>query len=35
VPGLEARAGVYQLTEKMFDPDEHGMDFAIRDSDCV
>lgn len=34
-PGLEARVGVYQLTERMFDPDEHGMDFAIRGSDGI
>jgi len=34
-PGFEARLGVYQLTENMFDPDEHGTDFAIRGSDGI
>lgn len=32
---FRAKLGVYQLTENMFDPDFHGTDFAIRDSDGV
>lgn len=27
------KIGAYQLTEKMWDPDQHGTDFAFRDSD--
>jgi porin len=27
------KIGAYQLTEKMWDPEEHGTDFAFRDSD--
>ena len=27
------KVGAYQLTERMFDPDEHGTDFAFRSSD--
>jgi porin len=34
-PGFEARVGVYQLTENMFVPNKHGMDFAFRGSDGV
>lgn len=30
-----AKLGVYQLTETMWDPDRHGTDFSIRDSDGV
>jgi porin len=33
--GFRAKLGVYQLTDKMFDPDYHGTDFAIRGSDGV
>lgn len=32
---FRAKLGVYQLTERMFDPDQHGVDFAFRDSDGV
>ena len=32
---FRAKLGVYQLTEKMWDPDYHGTDFAIRSSDGV
>jgi porin len=32
---FRASVGVYQLTEKMFDPDKHGQDFAFRGSDGV
>jgi porin len=32
---FRAKIGVYQLTEKMFDRDQHGLDFAFRDSDGV
>lgn len=32
---FRAQIGVYQLTEKMFDPDSHGTDFAFRASDGV
>jgi len=32
---FRAKLGVYQLTEQMWDPDNHGTDFAFRDSDGV
>jgi porin len=33
--GFKAKLGVYQLTDAMFDPDKHGLDFSIRGSDGV
>jgi porin len=30
---FRVKLGTYQLTERMFDPDEHGTDFAFRSSD--
>jgi porin len=30
---FRVKVGAYQLTRKMFDPDQHGADFALRDSD--
>ena len=33
--GFRAKIGVYQLTERMWDPDLHGTDFAFRDEDGV
>jgi porin len=35
MPGFEAKIGVYQLTKNMFDPDEHGVDFAFKGSDGI
>jgi porin len=32
---FRARIGVYQLTERMFDPDEHGVDFSFSGSDGI
>ncbi len=32
---FRAKIGVYQLTERMWDPDLHGTDFAFRSSDGV
>ncbi|MBK1718236.1 carbohydrate porin [Thiocystis violacea] len=32
---FRARIGVYQLTERMWDPDLHGTDFTFRDEDGV
>jgi len=32
---FRVKIGVYQLTERMFDPDEHGVDFPFRGSDGV
>ncbi|WP_373510727.1 carbohydrate porin [Thiocapsa sp.] len=32
---FRAKIGVYQLTERMFDPDLHGTDFTFRSSDGV
>ncbi len=32
---FRARIGVYQLTEHMFDPDEHGVDFSFSSSDGI
>jgi len=32
---FRAKLGVYQLTENMWDPDYHGTDFAIRNTDGV
>ncbi|MEJ2590814.1 MAG: carbohydrate porin [Candidatus Thiodiazotropha sp.] len=33
--GFRLKIGAYQLTEKMWDPQEHGTDFAFRSSDGV
>jgi porin len=32
---VRVKLGVYQLTDRMFDPDGHGVDFSVRGSDGI